>query len=111
MAHAILKLVSGETIIADVTTSSKENHINVTNPLTLRTGIDDDNRMVMSMYNWVETAQTTFVVDESHVIVRVSPTPSVIDYYNEVLDSEKDFFEDEEFEETTQHQNYSSSVH
>lgn len=111
MAHAILKLVSGETIIADVTTSSKENHINVTNPLILRTGIDDDNRMVMSMYNWVETAQTTFIIEKTHVIIRVAPTESVIDYYNEVLENDKDFFEDEEFEENIQHDNYSTSVH
>jgi len=50
MAHAILKLVSGETIIADVTNSIKENHINVTDPLIVRTGMDEDNRLVMSMY-------------------------------------------------------------
>jgi hypothetical protein len=111
MAHAILKLVSGESIIADVTTSSKQNYINVTDPLILRTGIDDDNRMVISMYKWVETAQTTFTIENSHIILRAAPTESIIDYYNEVLEDDKDFFEDEEFEELSFEKNYSSSVH
>ena len=111
MAHAILKLVSGETIIADVNTSTKENHINVTDPLVLRTGIDDDNRMVMSMYKWMETAQTTFTIEKSHVILRAAPSEPIIDYYNEVLEDGSDYYDDEDHEPSAYEENYSTSIH
>jgi hypothetical protein len=83
MAHAILKLVSGETIIADVSSSTKQDYLTVKDPLIVRSGVDDDSRLVMSMYKWIESAQTTFSIEKSHVILRAAPSEYLIDYYNE----------------------------
>ena len=111
MAHAILKLVSGETIIADVTNSIKENHINVTDPLIVRTGMDEDNRLVMSMYKWIDTAQTNFTIDDDHIILRAAPSEYLIEYYNEAKEDADLYNDDEDISLDQFEEGYSTAVH
>lgn len=111
MAHSILKLVSGETIIADVTPSSTPNAIKVSNPMLIRSGIDDDSRLIMSMMRWMETDQEEHTIATDHVIIQASPTKTIVEYYEEVKDNEEMYFEDEDEELTTNFGDYSNSVH
>ena len=88
MSNAVLKLTNGETLIGDVTPSNDENFINVVSPYLIRTGVSDDNKLIMSMTKWIESAEESVQVRADHVITVATASTFLSQYFEEVKESE-----------------------
>lgn len=88
MSNAVLKLTNGETLIGDVVPNDDDNYISVTNPYVIRTGVSEDNRLLMSMTKWVESAEETVQVKADHVITLATASTFLSRYFEEVKESE-----------------------
>lgn len=114
MTPTVLKLVSGETIIAEVIEGSVPNNCQVRHPYIIRSGISDTNKMVLSLMPWIESEQHTFNIKEDHIISRAAPSKVVEQHYHmfkkeeeeaELFDDwdEEDFLDEDLDEEKVVH--------
>ena len=94
MEQAVLKLTSGETIIADVVSKGSADVI-VSNPMLVRNGINEENKLVVTLLKWIETEQPSVTIGQQHVITTAHPSRFLLSYYNEVLDFELQEDQDE----------------
>lgn len=111
MNPTVLKLISGETIIADVKNSTTPNCQEISEPYLIRCGVAQNNRMVLSLMPWMESDQKVFTIRDDHIISTAVPTDVIKEHYNmyknpeeETLsfdDDDEDFLnmEDDEDEE------------
>lgn len=101
MIPTVLKLVSGETLIADVSTSTTPDCYEISDPMIMRGGIGPNNKFVMSLMPWMETDQRVFTIRSEHIISKAPPTQVVQDhyeYYKQIDPSEEEYDEDEEYD-------------
>jgi len=82
MTPTVLKLVSGETIIADVKQSETPDCVEINSPMIMRTGVTASSKLVVSLMPWMETDETVFTLKENHIISKAIPTKNIKDYYN-----------------------------
>lgn len=83
MSQAIMKLVSGETIIGDVFPSEYKSCVDVKNPMIVRSAVDMNQRVVVSLMKWVETDENTFTIRADHIITSAAPSQFLSKYYSE----------------------------
>ena len=97
MIPTVLKLVSGETLIADVSTSTTPNCFEISDPLVMRGGIGPNNKFVMSLMPWMETDQRVFTIRSEHIISKAPPTQIVQEHYE--LYKQTDMSEEEDYDD------------
>ena len=91
----IIKLTSGDTIIANIVSSDK--NLKVSNPMLIKHGIDDENRLVVTLIKWMETEVDAITIFSDHVVSLAPPSSFLAHYYDQtVQDDDEDFdFEEE----------------
>lgn len=101
MNPTVLKLISGETIIANVKVSNTPNCQEISEPFLIRCGVAQNNKMVLSLMPWMESDQKVYTIRDDHIISTAIPTDVVKDHYNMYKNPEEEslLFDDEEEEE------------
>lgn len=102
MNPTVLKLVNGETIIAEVTESKTPLCKEVSEVFIIRTGISQNNKMVLSLMPWMESDQKSFTIREEHIVSQAEPSEVVKSHYNmykNEVDDDDPFDEDDLDEE------------
>lgn len=97
MIPTVLKLVSGETLIADVSTSTTPDCYEISDPLVMRGGIGPNNKFVMSFVPWMETDQRVFTIRSENIISKAPPTQIIQEHYE--LYKQTDMSEEEEYDD------------
>lgn len=89
MNELLFKLTSGETVIAQVIDKS-DKCFTISKPMTVYTGVTQDQLMTMSLINWLHSASDTIDMDSRHIITTAVPSSELLEYYNEVKDESLD---------------------
>tara|TARA_R110001632_G_scaffold20457_4_gene61220 strand:+ start:4918 stop:5262 length:345 start_codon:yes stop_codon:yes gene_type:complete len=88
MEAIIVKLMSGETIVADLCLTD-ERDLTIMNPMALKKGIDEDSNLVIQLVRWIETEQENMKIQRRHIITTAEPSIFLEEYYRECVDRER----------------------
>ena len=94
----VLKLVSGETIVA--LTTRGDSYIKVDNPIEFRIVASRGGYGSMIASEWLQTEQTSFKIKGDHIVAMAPPTKMLLEYYfntineiNEPDETEQEYIE------------------
>lgn len=94
----VLKLVSGETIVAS--TKPTETFVKVVDPIQF-TVVSRGGYGTMMASEWLQTNQNSFKIKRDHIVAMAYPTEMMLDYYfnsvNEIANQENEEETSEEF--------------
>jgi hypothetical protein len=96
----LLKLITGETIIADVELDKLKKNATLKQPLIFSILNRSDGSVSMMATKWVESMFTTHKIKTYHIVANVMPSESMHQLYNESIEdlenSSYDFNEEQQ---------------
>ena len=99
----LLKLITGETIIADVELDKLKKNATLKQPLIFSILNRSDGSVSMMATKWVESMFTTHRIKTYHIVANVMPSESMHQLYNESIeDLENSSYDFNEEQQTTQ---------
>ena len=81
----LLKLITGETVMADVDFDEQKKHAILKKPLTFSVLNKSDGSVSMMATRWVESAFDTHRIKTYYIIANVAPSESMEDLYTESI--------------------------
>jgi len=99
----LLKLITGETIIADVELDKLKKNATLKQPLIFSILNKSDGSVSMMATKWVESMFTTHKIKTYHIVANVQPSESMYQLYTESLeDLENESYDYSNEEQTKQ---------
>ena len=99
----LLKLITGETIIADVELDKLKKNATLKQPLIFSILNRSDGSVSMMATKWVESMFTTHKIKTYHIVANVMPSESMHQLYNESIeDLENSSYDFDEEQQTKQ---------
>lgn len=81
----VMKLTSGDTIVANVRPHKKEEYIIIEDPVQFIMSYSDNiGRLVAS--SWLQTEETIFEIEKSNVVASANPNSMLLEYYSHSLE-------------------------
>jgi len=94
---AIIKLISGETLICKMSLTKDKNYVLIANPLQLALNKNQSSSTVVAS-KWLETDQTEFKVKTWHIVAAAEPSLYIKEIYVESMEElnnhEQDYNDD-----------------
>ena len=106
----LLKLITGETIIADVELDKLKKNATLKQPLIFSIFNKSDGSVSMMATKWVESMFTTHKIKTYHIVANVQPSESMYQLYTESLEDLKNESYDYSNEEQTKQDEFDEIV-
>jgi hypothetical protein len=94
---AIIKLITGETLICKMSLTKDKNYVLIVNPLQLALNSNQSGSSLVAS-KWIETDQTEFKVKTWHIVAAAEPSLYIKEIYDESMeelnDREQDYNDD-----------------
>lgn len=81
---AILKLITGETLICEMTYTKDEKYISIKNPLQFKLSAKQSGSSLIAS-KWIETNQKEFKLKTWHIVAAAEPTEYIEEIYHESI--------------------------
>lgn len=106
----LLKLITGETIIADVELDKLKKNATLKQPLIFSILNKSDGSVSMMATKWVESMFTTHKIKTYHIVANVQPSESMYQLYTESLEDLENESYDYSSEEQTKQDEFDEIV-
>jgi hypothetical protein len=90
---AIIKLITGETLICKMSLTKDKNYVLIVNPLQLALKSNQSGSSLVAS-KWIETDETEFKVKAWHIIAAAEPSLYIKEIYDESMEELNDYEQD-----------------